>query len=109
LQSFAEFWPYYVHEHSRPATRAMHFCGTTLALILLIVAAALRAWWWLAAVPVCGYALAWISHMAIEHNRPATFTYPVWSLLADFKMWALMATGRMKSEITRIEKARETE
>jgi hypothetical protein len=102
LQTFAEFWPYYVREHSRPATRAWHFCGTTLALVLLVAAVALQLWWWLAAVPVCGYALAWISHLAIERNRPATFTYPLWSLLADFKMWGLMATGRMRAEVERI-------
>ncbi len=102
LQSFAEFWPYYVREHSRLATRMWHFLGTTLALIILLTALVLRAWWYLAAVPVCGYALAWISHLAIEHNRPATFTYPFWSLLADFKMWGLIATGRMRAEVERV-------
>jgi len=102
LQSFAEFWPYYVREHSRPATRLWHFLGTTLALVILMTAIALRAWWYLAAVPLCGYALAWISHLAIEHNRPATFTYPLWSLLADFKMWGLIATGRMRAEVERV-------
>ena len=102
FESFAEFWPYYVREHSRRATRAWHFCGTTLALALLIVALARGAWWWLAAVPICGYALAWISHLAIEHNRPATFTYPLWSLMADFKMWGLMVSGRMGVEVERI-------
>jgi hypothetical protein len=107
LQSFAEFWPYYVREHSRPATRVVHFCGTTLALVLLMGALAMGAWWWMAAVPLCGYAFAWISHLAIERNRPATFTYPLWSLLADFKMWGLMATGRMNAEITRIKQAGE--
>jgi hypothetical protein len=102
LQSFAEFWPYYVREHSRAATRMWHFLGTSLALVILLTALVQRAWWYLAAVPVCGYALAWISHLAIEHNRPATFSYPLWSLLADFKMWGLMATGRMRAETERV-------
>lgn len=102
LRSFAEFWPYYVREHSRPATRFWHISGTTLALALLVAAVALRSRWLLLAVPVCGYALAWISHMAIEHNRPATFTYPLWSLAADFKMWGLAVTGRLRGETERI-------
>lgn len=102
FQSFAEFWPFYVREHRRPATRFWHFFGTTLALALLLAAAAMRHGRLLAAVPACGYACAWLSHLLIEKNRPATFTYPLWSLLADFKMWGLIATGRMGREAARI-------
>jgi hypothetical protein len=102
FQSFAEFWPFYVREHSRPATRFWHFCGTTLALVLLVVAAVSQRWLLLVAVPICGYAFAWGSHMLIERNRPATFSYPLWSLWGDFKMWAMIATGRMPREVRRI-------
>jgi hypothetical protein len=102
LQSFAEFWPFYVREHRRRATRFWHFCGTSLALLVLIAALVMRQWLVLLAVPVCGYAFAWLSHLLVEKNRPATFSYPLWSLLADFKMWALIATGRMGAEMERI-------
>jgi hypothetical protein len=102
LQSFAEFWPFYVREHRRRATRVWHFCGTSLALLALAVALALRQWLVLLAAPLCGYAFAWLSHLFVEKNRPASFSYPLWSLLADFKMWALIATGRMGAEIERI-------
>lgn len=102
LQSFAEFWPYYVREHRRRATRFWHFCGTSLALGVLVFAAASRQWLVLLAAPVCGYAFAWLSHLLVERNRPATFAYPLWSLAADFKMWLLIATGRMGAETRRI-------
>ena len=102
ISSFAEFWPYYVHEHSRPATRAIHFSGTTAAVLLLVVCIASQQWWALIAVPVVGYGLAWASHLGIEKNRPATFKYPLWSLLADWKMWSLIASGRMAGEIERL-------
>ena len=102
FQSFAEFWPFYVREHSRATTRRIHFVGATLAIIVLIVAVVEQRWLLLLAVPVCGYALAWFSHFVIERNRPATFKYPLWALRGDLKMWALMATCRMADEVRRI-------
>jgi hypothetical protein len=102
IKSFQEFWPFYVGEHRRRSTRAWHFLGTTSALALLVTCITMRWWWGLLAAPVCGYAFAWISHFWIERNRPATFRYPLWSLAADFRMWWLIATGRMAGEVRRI-------
>jgi hypothetical protein len=97
-RSFEEFWPYYVREHSRPACRALHFVGSTLAIVIVIVGAIYNPWL-LLAVPIVGYGFAWIGHFAIEKNRPATFKYPIWSLIGDWKMWGLMLTGRMAAEV----------
>ena len=36
---------------------------------------------------VQAYGLAWFSHFFIEHNRPATWTYPTYSFFADFRMF----------------------
>ncbi|MBI3837224.1 MAG: DUF962 domain-containing protein [Planctomycetia bacterium] len=98
FQTFAEFWPYYVREHSLPACRALHFIGSTLAIMVLVLAI-LYSVWLLLAVPVIGYAFAWFGHFAIEKNRPATFKYPLWSFIADWKMWAMMIAGRMRGEV----------
>ena len=98
LESYAEFWPYYVSEHSRPATRALHFLGTALVLATL-AAAALVSPRWLMAVPFAGYGPAWIGHFFVEKNRPATFTYPLWSLRADFRMFGLTLRRRMGPEV----------
>jgi hypothetical protein len=108
FNSFAEFWPFYVEEHSRPATRWVHFLGSTLAIALAVVAIVWKLWWLLIAVPVVGYGFAWISHFGIEHNRPATFKYPLWSLAADWKMWWLMITGQMRREVARVKRAADT-
>ncbi|HEY1602670.1 MAG TPA: DUF962 domain-containing protein [Pirellulales bacterium] len=102
IDTFAEFWPYYVREHSLLRTRIMHFVGTSLAMIAVATAIALQYWWLLAAAPIAGYSLAWISHFGIEKNRPASFKYPLWSFLADLKLWALMLSGRMGAEVQRI-------
>ncbi len=97
--SFRDFWPHYLREHSRPATRRLHYAGTGMVLVFAATAVASRDWRLLAAVPLAGYGFAWFSHAAVERNRPATFTYPLWSLTADFRMAGLWATGRLDSEL----------
>ena len=99
--SYEEFWPFYLGEHAKPATRLIHFFGTGLALAGLIAALASQVWWLLIAVPVAGYAPAWYAHFFVEHNRPATFSHPVWSLISDFRMFFLWCGGRLQSELQR--------
>jgi hypothetical protein len=97
--SFAEFWPHYLREHSRPRTRALHYIGTTLVVAIAIMTAMTGRWPWLIAIPIAGYGFAWLAHFTVEKNRPATFTYPLWSLAADFRMWWLWLTGKLQPEI----------
>lgn len=98
---FAEFWPFYLREHSRPFTRALHYVGTTLVVAVAVFALVAGRWWCLLAMPVAGYFFAWLAHFAVEKNRPATFTYPLWSLAADFRMWWLWLTGWLGAELER--------
>jgi hypothetical protein len=99
--NFANFWPEYVRAHSRPSTRAIHLMGTLAGWGLLVAAIALRHWWWILGAFVVSYALAWVSHFFVEHNRPATFEHPLWSWWADQKMVALMLAGKMNAEVAR--------
>ena len=99
--SFNEYWPHYLREHSAPATRGWHYVGTTLAIIILAAALISGHYALIALSLVCGYAFAWASHMGIEKNRPATFTYPLWSLASDFKMLFCFVTGQMKTELAK--------
>ncbi len=99
-ESFAEFWPFYVCEHSLPATRNLHFVGTLTILPLLVATLFLNIYFALL-IPLSAYGFAWYSHFFIEKNRPATFTYPLWSLLGDFLMFWFMCRGKMKIEVSR--------
>jgi hypothetical protein len=97
--SFDEFWPYYLTQHAQPATRLLHVAGTLLALLLLLVAIATGRARYAMMAPVVAYALAWIGHGAIEHNHPATFEHPLWSLRADIRMCWLWLTGGLGDEL----------
>lgn len=97
--SFDEFWPFYLRQHAKAGTRAFHYAGTTIVVLVALAALLTGTFRLLIAMPAAGYAFAWASHAAIERNRPATFTYPGWSLAADFKMWWLWLAGRLDSEL----------
>lgn len=99
--NFESFWPYYLREHAKPATRSWHYVGSTLAILVLIGALLTQNWWALLAVPLAGYFFAWVSHAFVERNKPATFTYPLWSLVGDFRMYILFLTGRLDAELVR--------
>jgi hypothetical protein len=102
IKTWAQFWPYYVGEHTRKATRRMHFVGTTFAIGFTCTSVFLHSAVWMGPALVSGYGFAWFSHFAIEKNRPATFSYPLKSFLADFVMWFKMLTGTMDAEVERV-------
>ncbi len=94
--SFAEFYPFYLSEHANQTCRRLHFVGTSLGLACLVTAlVTLNAWWLLVGLLV-GYAFAWVGHFVFEKNRPATFTYPLWSFMGDWVMWSEILRGRIR-------------
>lgn len=102
LESFEEFWPYYVGEHRSPLNRALHYAGTSMALGTVGAAVTTLNPAWLILTPIVGYGPAWIGHFLIEGNKPATFDHPLWSLRADFKMLGMAVRGKMADEVTRL-------
>ena len=101
IKTFEAFWPFYLGEHSLPLTRALHFVGTTIAALLVVTAIFTMTWQPLIGAIISGYFWAWVSHYFVEKNRPATFSYPAWSFIADWRMWALMALRKLDGELKR--------
>lgn len=99
LTSYREFWPFYLAQHSEPGTRALHYFGTALGLVLAVYAVATATWPALLLAVASGYLFAWIGHIFIQQNRPATFQYPLWSFLSDFRMFGFWLSGRLGREL----------
>jgi len=99
LATYAAFWPYYLREHSNPKSRALHYLGSTLAIAFLAAGLVALDWRYIGGAVIAGYFWAWIGHFFIEHNRPATFSYPLWSLASDFRMCACWLTGTLPAEL----------
>ena len=95
-RSFVEFYPFYLSQHADRTCRRLHFVGTSLGLAAVVYAVATLAFGWILAGIAAGYLLAWIGHFFFEKNRPATFTYPLYSFLGDWVMWKDMLTGRIR-------------
>jgi len=93
--SFREFYPFYLSEHRHPACRRLHFAGSLLVLAFVAGAVATRNAWWLAGAPLAGYGCAWVGHFFFEHNRPATFTHPLYSLIGDWVLFKDILTGKV--------------
>jgi hypothetical protein len=96
FQRFSEFYPYYLSEHQNLVCRRLHFVGSLLILCVLAYSLTTQQWQWLILLPFLGYGFAWIGHFFFEHNRPATFTYPFYSFLADWVMFKDILLGRIK-------------
>jgi hypothetical protein len=96
FQSFREFYPYYLSEHSNRTSRRLHFIGSCGVLVLAVLAFTQHSGWWLLAALVCGYGFAWVGHFFFEKNRPATFRHPFYSFVGDWVMFRDIVSGRIK-------------
>lgn len=96
FRTFAEFYPFYLNEHANTICRRLHFIGSSLVIVLIAFAVIWEAWKLLYLIPLIGYGFAWVGHFFFEHNRPATFQYPLFSLLGDWVMFRDILIGRIR-------------
>lgn len=94
-QSFKEFYPFYLSQHQNGVCRTLHYIGTICLLSLLVFAIVKEMYALIALTPLVGYGFAWVGHFVFEKNRPATFKYPLYSLMGDFIMFYELTTGKL--------------
>ncbi len=93
---FADFYPFYLSQHANRTNRRLHFIGTSLGLLAVLHAFSTLDFWWIVVGLALGYGLAWIGHFFFERNKPATFTYPLYSFMGDWMLWKDILTGRIR-------------
>ncbi len=93
-RTFAEFYPFYLSQHANIVCRRLHFVGSLIVLAVVAFSFVTASYLWLLAIPVIGYGFAWLGHFGFEKNRPATFTYPIYSLRGDWVMFFQMLSGK---------------
>ncbi len=93
--SFEEFYPFYLSQHQDQTCKRLHFVGSSLGLLGLGAAVVTGKKRYIAAGIVAGYGCAWVGHFFFEHNKPATFQYPLYSFMGDWVMYKDMVTGKI--------------
>ncbi len=93
--SFKEFYPFYLAEHSNKICRLLHVVGSSLVILVLISSLVTQSYLMLLSLPIIGYGFAWVGHYFFEKNIPATFTYPLYSFIGDWVMWWQFFTGKL--------------
>lgn len=103
--TYAEFWPYYVSQHLHPMTRALHAWGPLLALAIAGTGVLSGRFLLLPVALVVGYGIAWISHFAIERNKPASWGRPAWSFRGDMQLIGRYFTGALAHDVVEVRRA----
>ncbi len=103
-KTFWSFYPYYLNEHKNVTSRTLHFIGTLLLIACLIAGIITGKWILFIIIPFVGYGFAWVGHFFFEKNKPATFTYPLYSLGSDFVMFWHILTRQIGKKINNADK-----
>jgi hypothetical protein len=96
IKTYSEFYLFYLSEHTNKTSRLLHFIGTFLFFIVLFYLLFSQKYSYLWILPIIGYGFAWFGHFFFEKNKPATFKYPFWSLISDFRLFFELLLGKQK-------------
>lgn len=97
--NFRSFYPFYLSQHQNKICRLLHYVGSFAVLFMLTYCLYTEQWTQLLWLPVIGYGFAWLGHFFFEKNRPATFSYPLYSFVADWVMlWDMLSKSVFRKQ-----------
>lgn len=83
INTFEEFYPYYLSQHRHPFNRKVRITGITLSLACIVNAIWLMHLGYLMISPIFYFVSMLFGHYIVEKNTPLLFKYPLWTLKAD--------------------------
>lgn len=98
INDLDDFWPFYLEQHRSLKNQILHVFGTTLGIFCLFYAVFADRSGFIIFALLAGYSFAWIGHFFFEKNKPATFQYPLYSFLSDFRMCYSFYRGQLRQE-----------
>lgn len=102
MSGFRDYWPDYLREHSKPATRAMHYAQTVVGGALILYALHTLNLWLLGGTLVGIFLWALVAHLVVEGNKPAAADHPFWwSVVNDLRMFFHFVTGTLEAELVK--------
>ncbi len=104
-KAYSAFFDFYLSEHSLPLTRALHYMASVCGISTMAVTVVTGVLWWIPVGVFASYGFAWVGHFFVEHNKPATFKYPLWSFVADYHMFLLFLIGGLGKRRARAARA----
>lgn len=98
-----DFWLFYLSQHRNRMNRVFHFVASSLAYFFILQAIYGQSWMPILYGLFTCYGFAWMGHFFFEKNRPATFRYPLYSFISDFRMHFLMLTANLNPHLKKLE------
>jgi hypothetical protein len=99
INSFHDFWPMYLRAHASAGSRALHFAGLALSVATAAALLSCGMVFFLVLAIVPAQLGAYLGHKLSPRHDDVAADHPDWAALADVKMFALAATGRLETEL----------
>ncbi len=87
FESFEEFYPFYLSQHTHPINRLLHVVGTAFTISYTLKFLFTGRWYFIPIAFLIGHALGRAGHFFIEKNKTADVEYTLYNFMADWRMF----------------------
>lgn len=99
-KNFNDYYKYYLTLHQKKETKIFHIIGNILTVIYFCISLffSIKNISFIPLIlftPFIVYPFAWYSHLAIEKNKPAAWSRPIWAKMCDWRMIYEVLTGKI--------------
>ena len=101
FNTYREFWPYYLRDFRAAGEHERVLTGTVVMLFFLVFTILMGNVLFIAIALALACGFRFISVNAGQRVRPLTVTHPLWSLVSDVRLLAIVLLDRLAEEYER--------